>query len=207
MPNDFIPVAERSHLIVPIGEWVLRKACETLASWNGLKEDLRVAVNLSPRQFQDEKFVAMVGQILTETGIEPQRLELEVTEGTAMHNPEIAMEILSELKNMGVRLAIDDFGTGYSSLSYLTQFPIDCLKIDQGFIRDIENNGSVSTIISALIALAHQLDLSVIAEGVETSEQSEFLIEQRCEQMQGFLFSRPQPIDAIATLLQQGLPN
>lgn len=207
MPNDFIPVAERSHLIVPIGEWVLRKACETLASWNGTTPDLRVAVNLSPRQFQDDGFVGMVGKILEETGIEPQRLELEVTEGTAMQNPEIAMEILGELKEMGVRLAIDDFGTGYSSLSYLTQFPIDCLKIDQGFIRDLETNGTVSTIISALIGLAHQLDLSVIAEGVETSEQSEFLIGQRCEQMQGFLFSRPQPVEAISTLLQQGLPN
>ncbi|MDX1584194.1 MAG: EAL domain-containing protein, partial [Thermoanaerobaculia bacterium] len=207
MPNEFIPVAESSHLIVPIGEWVLRRACETLASWNGMSSELRVAVNLSPRQFQDGGFVEMVGQVLEETGIEPQRLELEVTEGTAMQNPEVAMEILRELKTMGVRLAIDDFGTGYSSLSYLTQFPIDCLKIDQGFIRDLNTNGNVSAIISALITLAHQLDLSVIAEGVETSEQSDFLIEQHCEQMQGFLFSRPQPVEAISTLLQQGLPN
>lgn len=207
MPNDFIPVAERSRLIVPIGEWVLRTACETLASWNGLMPNLRVAVNLSPRQFQDDGFIGTVRQVLADTGIEPERLELEVTEGTAMQNPEVAMQILAELKNMGVRIAIDDFGTGYSSLSYLTQFPIDCLKIDQGFIRDLETNGNVSTIISALITLAHKLNLGVVAEGVETSAQSRFLIDQHCEQMQGFLFSRPQPVEAISMLLQQGLPN
>lgn len=207
MPNDFIPVAERSNLIVQIGDWVLRTACETLASWNSHSSNLRIAVNLSPRQFQDESFLKTVKSVLDDTGIEPERLELEVTEGTAMQNPEVAMQILSELKNMGVRLAIDDFGTGYSSLSYLTQFPIDCLKIDRGFIRDIELNGNVSTIISALITLAHKLKLGVIAEGVETSAQSKFLIDNHCEQMQGFLFSRPQPIDAIETLLQNGLPN
>ncbi|MBW3671694.1 MAG: EAL domain-containing protein, partial [Acidobacteria bacterium] len=207
MPNDFIPVAEKSNLIVQIGDWVLRTACETLASWNSHSSDLRIAVNLSPRQFQDESFLRTVRSVLDDTGIEPERLELEVTEGTAMQNPEVAMQILSELKSMGVRLAIDDFGTGYSSLSYLTQFPIDCLKIDQGFIRDIELNGNVSTIISALITLAHKLELGVIAEGVETCEQSKFLIDNHCEQMQGFLFSRPQPIDAIETLLQNGLPN
>lgn len=207
MPNDFIPVAERSQLIVQIGDWVLRNACETLATWNRFDSNLRVAVNLSPRQFQDEGFLRTVRDVLDDTGIEPGRLELEVTEGTAMHNPEVAMQILGELKSMGVRLAIDDFGTGYSSLRYLTQFPIDCLKIDQGFIRDLASNGNVSMIIAALITLAHQLELGVIAEGVETSEQSNFLIEHNCEQMQGFLFSRPQPVDAIDALLQNGLPN
>jgi diguanylate cyclase (GGDEF)-like protein/PAS domain S-box-containing protein len=207
MPNDFIPVAERSRLMIPIGQWVLREACRTLASWNGLAPDLRVAVNLSPRQFQDEGFTSVVREVLEETGLPPDRLELEVTEGAAMQNPEAALRILTELKSMGVRIAIDDFGTGYSSLSYLTKFPIDCLKIDQGFVKDIEKGGSESMIISAVIALAHQLRLTVIAEGVETSQQSQFLVEQQCQQMQGFLFSRPQPFDSIELMLEQGLPN
>jgi diguanylate cyclase (GGDEF)-like protein/PAS domain S-box-containing protein len=207
MPNDFIPVAERSRLMIPIGQWVLREACRRLASWNGLAPDLRVAVNLSPRQFQDEGFTTVVKEVLEETGLPPNRLELEVTEGAAMQNPEAALKILTELKAMGVRIAIDDFGTGYSSLSYLTKFPIDCLKIDQGFVRDIEKGGSESMIISAVIALAHQLRLTVIAEGVETSLQSQFLVDQHCQQMQGFLFSRPQPFESIELMLEQGLPN
>jgi diguanylate cyclase (GGDEF)-like protein len=201
MPAEFIPVAERAHLIVPIGEWVLREACRRAAQWHAVSPNLRVAVNLSSIQFQQADFEEMIDRVLRETGVPPGLLELEITESVAMRNPEVALDILRSLKSKGIRISIDDFGTGYSSLSYLSRFPIDSLKIDQRFVRDIERGGADSMIISAVIALAHQLKLTVVAEGVETETQAEFLRERNCEHQQGFLFSHPLPADEIDFLL------
>jgi len=202
LPGEFIPVAERSHLIHDVGAWVLREACRYAASWQEFMPDLRVAVNLSPHQFQDEGLTRLVAATIRDFGLPPQALELEITEGAAMQNPERALDILGALKAMGVRISIDDFGTGYSSLSYLSRFPIDTLKIDSDFVRDIESEGNERAIVSAVIALAHQLELNVVAEGVETEGQSEFLVERRCERMQGFLFSQPRPAEEMEMLLR-----
>jgi diguanylate cyclase (GGDEF)-like protein/PAS domain S-box-containing protein len=198
-PNTFIPIAEEAGLIIPIGEWVLEEACRQAESWRTDRGwNLRVAVNLSPRQFHQKDFPEVIARILETTGLPPEFLELEITESNAMQNPEMAIKTLAELKSMGLRIAIDDFGTGYSSLSYLRRFPIDALKIDQSFVRDIESNENDAAIVSAVIAMAHKLRLIVIAEGVETEPQSVFLREQQCEQMQGFLFSRPlRPGDVV----------
>jgi diguanylate cyclase (GGDEF)-like protein/PAS domain S-box-containing protein len=201
MPDEFIPVAERAHLIVPIGEWVLREACRRAVKWREVSPNLRVAVNLSSVQFQQADFEEMIDSVLKDTGIPPNLLELEITESVAMRNPEAALDILRSLKSKGIRISIDDFGTGYSSLSYLSRFPIDSLKIDQRFVRDIERGGADSMIISAVIALAHQLKLTVIAEGVETETQAEFLRARNCEHQQGYLFSHPLPADEIDFLL------
>ena len=201
MPNDFIPIAERAHLIVPIGEWVLREACTRVAEWQRTSPNLRVAVNLSNVQFQQPDFVEMIDRVLRETGVAPSLLELEITESVAMRNPEVALGILRSLKSKGIRISIDDFGTGYSSLSYLSRFPIDSLKIDQRFVRDIEQGGADSMIISAVIALAHNLKLTVIAEGVETETQAAFLRERNCEHQQGYLFSHPLPAADIDLLI------
>lgn len=202
LPNDFIPLAERSHLMIEIGRWVMKEACRTLARWSDVDPPIRIAINVSPRQFQDEHFLDDVRECLEESGLNPGQLEMEITEGVAMQNPEAALTILNDLKAMGVRISIDDFGTGYSSLSYLTKFPIDCLKIDQGFVQDIEKGGGESAIIAAVIALAHKLKLHVIAEGVETSAQLDFLVGQRCQSLQGYYYSRPQPAEAIEKLIR-----
>lgn len=201
LPNEFIPIAERSRLIIPIGEWVLRQACLHAAKWNRAVAPVRVSVNLSPRQFSDDRFLQIVHDALREADLRPDRLELEITEGAAMENPEEALHILRSLKEMGVRISIDDFGTGYSALAYLTRFPIDALKIDQSLVQEIADEHANSPIISAVIALAHQLSLSVVAEGVETEQQSAFLRRAQCEHMQGFLFAYPQPADELEPLL------
>jgi EAL domain-containing protein (putative c-di-GMP-specific phosphodiesterase class I) len=201
MPDEFIPAAERAHLIVPIGEWVLREACTRVSEWQKSSPRLRVAVNLSSVQFQQPDFEEMIDRVLRETGVAPHLLELEITESVAMRNPEIALTILRSLKAKRIRISIDDFGTGYSSLSYLSRFPIDSLKIDQRFVRDIERGGADSMIISAVIALAHQLKLTVIAEGVETETQATFLRERHCEHQQGYLFSHPMPADEVDLLI------
>jgi len=201
LPDNFIPVAERSHQIIPIGEWVLREACRHGASWQKDHPNLRVSVNLSPIQFQEPGFEFVMRRVLRDSGIRPELLEIEITEGAAMQNPEITLEVLNEIKAMGVRISIDDFGTGYSSLSYLSQFPIDSLKIDRGFVRDIGLKGAHSIIIAAVIALAHQMNLTVVAEGVETEQQSKFLRDSACEHLQGYLFSRPLPAHEIGKLL------
>jgi len=200
LPNEFISIAEESRLIVPIGEWVLREACRQAAKWNR-SAPLRVSVNLSPRQFSDERFLQIIQEILRETALSPELLELEITEGAAMQNPEEALETLRALKRLGVRISIDDFGTGYSALSYLTRFPLDALKIDQSFVQEIGEGHPNSPIISAVIALAHQLRLSVVAEGVETEQQSEFLRGANCEHLQGFFFVHPLPADELERVL------
>ncbi|HJW57087.1 MAG TPA: EAL domain-containing protein [Burkholderiaceae bacterium] len=202
-PGDFISIAEETGLIVPIGEWVLRTACRQYQAWQaaGLFKRTRMAVNLSARQFKQQNIVKMIEGVLQETGCDPSCLELEITESVVMENPEIAVTILLQLSEMGVSLAIDDFGTGYSSLSYLKRFPIDALKIDQSFVRDITTDSDDAAIAKAVIALAHSMKLKVIAEGVETVEQLDFLRKQQCDQMQGYYLSRPVSAEQFEKLL------
>lgn len=203
-PAAFIPVAEESGLIGPLSEWVLREACRQNKAWQdeGLPP-ARMSVNLSARQFQQRDIAKLVMSILEETGLEPQYLELELTESTIMRNAEEAVLMLNELHALGIGLAIDDFGTGYSSLSYLKRFPVDRLKIDRSFVSDIGASNDDETITSAIIALAHSLQLQVIAEGVETAAQLDFLKERACHEMQGNFFAQPMPHDGIADLLQR----
>jgi diguanylate cyclase (GGDEF)-like protein/PAS domain S-box-containing protein len=192
LPEEFIPFAEETQLIVPIGAWVLRTAIAQMKVWHDAGHAwLRVAVNLSPRQFQDRELVALVESILAETGFPAHFLDLEITESTAMQNAELTLSILTRLKEMGIRISIDDFGTGYSSLSYLKRFPIDTVKIDQDFVRDLTPDDAA--IITAVISMARALNLRVIAEGVETEEQLAFLRREQCGEMQGFLYSEALP--------------
>jgi PAS domain S-box-containing protein/diguanylate cyclase (GGDEF)-like protein len=203
-PGRFIGLAEETGLILPIGEWVLRRACEQSCAWQreGLPA-VPVSVNLSARQFS-ENIVATVGRILSETGLEPQLLELELTESASMEDPKKSFEILRQLKDMGVQLAIDDFGTGYSNLNYLKRFPVDKLKLDQSFVKDITADPDDLSIARAVIAMAHGLRLTVIAEGVETPGQLALLAENGCDEMQGYFFSRPVDADDCARMLRDG---
>lgn len=196
-PGVFIPVAEESGLINPIGEWVIRTACQQNKRWqNAGHRPIVVSVNLSIRQFEQPHLAETIGHILEETGLEPRYLELEITESMAM-DVHRALETLDRLKQLGLNISMDDFGTGYSSLSYLTKFPIDKLKIDQSFIRDIRDNCSDAAIISTIVAMARQLQLKVIAEGVETEEQLAFLRSQQCDQIQGYYYSPPLPPEKL----------
>jgi predicted signal transduction protein with EAL and GGDEF domain len=194
-PGTFIPLAEESGLIVPISEWILRAACREAAAW---PHPLQIAVNLSPVQFRHGDVAGLVHAVLLETGLAPDRLELEVTEGVLIDDFSRAVSILRRLKSLGVRIAMDDFGTGYSSLSYLQAFPFDKIKIDQGFISNVERNRQSAAIARAVIALARALGLPVLAEGVETQEQLGFLEREGCDQVQGYLIGRPAPIAEYA---------
>ncbi len=204
-PGYFIPIAEENGLIIPIGEWVLREACRQNSEWRmlGLPE-ITMAVNLSAVQFRQNNFGEMIKAILCEYGLDPSALELEITEGAVMHNAEVSIALLLELKAMGLKLSVDDFGTGYSSLSYLKRFPIDKLKIDQSFVRDIAVDSDDAVIVSTIINMARTLKLKVIAEGVETAEQLSFLKHQECDEMQGYYFSKPMPPEKISNLLASG---
>lgn len=200
-PDKFISVAEKTGMILPISEWVIREACEQNKRWHDEgNEELLVSVNLSAMQFKKKDLSKTINRILDYTGLLPKYLEIEITEGMLMENIEQAVQILSELKEIGVQVAIDDFGTGYSSLSYLREFPIDRLKIDRSFIMGIpdEDNGSIANII---IELAKSLNLKVVAEGVETENHMDFLKVRRCDEMQGYYFSRPLPAEKITQLL------
>jgi diguanylate cyclase (GGDEF)-like protein/PAS domain S-box-containing protein len=202
-PAEFIPLAEETGLIVAIGEWVLKAACEYTHVWHGKDvPPLRVAVNLSARQFAQASLVSDVARILDTTGLQPSALDLEITESMVMGNPEQAIQTLRQLKSMGMSLSIDDFGTGYSSLGYLKRFPIDHIKIDRSFVKDIPDDNDDATITRTIIAMAHNLRLKVIAEGVETEAQLNFLREHGCDEMQGYYFSRPLPGAEFVTLLR-----
>jgi len=193
-PAAFIPIAEETGLIVPIGEWVLRTACAQNKSWQEQGfEPLRMAVNISARQFQEPIFLKLVERILKETELDPQWLELEITESMAMEKGETSLEMLSAIKELGVRISIDDFGKGFSSLNYLSRMPIDTLKIDQSFIEDISKGENGEEVVMAIIQLAKNLHLKVIAEGVETKTQCSFLKDKLCDEMQGFFFSKAVP--------------
>ena len=202
-PARFIPLAEETGLIVPLGEWILRAACRQSRLWQeqGLPP-LRIAVNISARQFRQRDFVATLQEILMDTGLPAHLLELELTESMVMQNPDEVVRLLQELKRTGLYLALDDFGTGYSSLNHLKKFPIDVLKLDQSFVRGVLTDADDAAIARTVIGLAHSLNLTVVAEGVETEEQKLFLAEESCDAMQGYYFGRPMPADSFAALLQ-----
>jgi len=205
-PTQFVGIAEDCGLILPIGKWVLTEACRQMMAWLRAGVDIgQIAVNVSTVEFHGKNFLAGVRAILDDTGLDPRRLELELTESGLMHDTDITMSNLRALKDLGVQIAVDDFGTGYSSLSYLRRFPIDTLKIDQSFVQDIDGN-SGEAIVSAVIAMGMSLKQRVVAEGIETQEQLAFLQSHRCAEGQGFLFSRPVGAEEFVALHAAGQP-
>ena len=205
-PGLFIPIAEETSLIVAIGEWVLREACREAATW---PRPLTVAVNVSPIQFRHDDLPRLVHEILLETGLPPNRLELEITEGVLIEDYSRAMASLAQLKALGVHIALDDFGTGYSSLSYLHAFRFDKIKIDRAFIGDLEHNQHSIAIVRAVIDLGHSLDIPILAEGVETAEQYALLFRKGCDEVQGYFIGYPRPIEDYAELIRRApsMPN
>jgi len=205
LPAEFIPVLEDSGLIVPVGEWVIREVCRQLNAWKeaGLAA-LPVAINLSARQFQQKDLEGTVRRILRDAGIEPSLIQFELTESLLMRDTEAAARTLRGLKESGVKLSVDDFGTGYSSLAYLKRFPIDTLKIDRAFIRDVTTNPEDAAITLAIIGLAHSLKLKVVAEGVETEDQLDFLSSHACDEMQGYYFAKPAAPAEMGAMLREG---
>ncbi|MGV3526984.1 MAG: putative bifunctional diguanylate cyclase/phosphodiesterase [Candidatus Sericytochromatia bacterium] len=205
-PTQFIPLAEETDLILTIGEWALRKACEQNKAWQDAGYDpLCVTVNVSGQQFKRTDMVQLVLQVLDETGLAPEHLQLELTESVLMKNISNTVVKLGELKKRGVSIAVDDFGTGYSSLAYLKRFRLDTLKIDQSFVRDINHDSDDAAIVSAIINMAHSLGMDVVAEGVETWQQLDFLTQHRCDHIQGYYFSRPLPPEDFIGLVGQDL--
>jgi diguanylate cyclase (GGDEF)-like protein len=198
-PAEFIPVLEETGLIVPVGEWVIARACEDLKAWQvaGLRIG-PVSVNLSARQFRLPDLDTRVRALVAAAGVDPGLIELEITESQLMQDPDQAIRVMRALRDAGMRIAIDDFGTGYSSLAYLTRFPVGSLKIDRSFVKDMANSKDAATIVRTIIEMAHSLGYTVVAEGVETEEQANFLRLLRCEQAQGFLFARPMPAQEFA---------
>jgi len=203
-PADFIPIAEESGMIIGVGEWVLKTACAAAKRFHDAGFALTVSVNLSPSQFKDPAFPEKVARTLKETGLPPGYLEFELTESVIIHNAEEIINAMRELKENGIRFSIDDFGIGYSSLSYLKRLPIDVLKIDRSFITNLPGNSDDVSIAVAITRFAHSLKLDVVAEGVETSEQLDFLRKIGCDVMQGYFFSRPLPEDKLMSLLKEG---
>jgi EAL domain-containing protein (putative c-di-GMP-specific phosphodiesterase class I) len=203
-PAQFIPLAEETGFIVHIGEWVMRTACMQLKAWNNAGyTDMLLAVNVASRQFHDPLFLTTVQHVISSSGINPQHLELEITEGILLQYNEEILNTFVQLKKTGIKLAIDDFGTGYSSLGYLKRFPIDRLKIDQSFVRDLCADADDLAIVKAIIALARSLKLQVIAEGVETEAQLALLNSEGCDEYQGYFYARPMDAEAFTALLQK----
>lgn len=202
-PNRFIPIAEQTGLIVPLGAWVLRHACADLRKLQDMGlAGISVGVNISARQFTDSDILSQIQKAIEETGIDPQHLDVEITESTLMHNPEHVISYLERMKGLGIRLSIDDFGTGYSSLNYLKRFPVDTLKIDRSFVIDIADNPKDEAIAVTIITLAHSMGMTVLAEGVEYARQAEILANHRCDIIQGFLYGKPMPLQNAIALLQ-----
>nr|WP_316644538.1 EAL domain-containing protein [uncultured Roseateles sp.] len=203
-PGQFIPIAERSSMMLGIGAWVIDEACRQLRAWRDAGQPLlRIAVNVAARQFAAGDLDQVLSQALQRHGVPAEYIEVELTESMLMERPEATAEMLHKLKGLGVKLSLDDFGTGYSSLGYLQSFPIDTLKIDQSFVRCIGAGGQAPVLVDAIIALAHRLKLSVVAEGVETAGQREYLLQQGCDELQGYHFGRPD----TAEVLQQRLAD
>jgi EAL domain-containing protein (putative c-di-GMP-specific phosphodiesterase class I) len=198
LPLDFIPIAEETGLIVPIGDWVLRQACAEAVTW---PSDVKIAVNLSPVQFKNKGILLSVISALAASGLSPSRLELEITESVLLQDGEATLAILHELRGLGVRISMDDFGTGYSSLSYLRKFPFDKIKIDQSFIFDMSDHDDSLAIVRAVIAMGSGLGIATTAEGVETAEQFKQLKLEGCSEVQGYLFSPPRPAAEVKGLL------
>jgi len=207
LPMEFIPLAEETGLILPIGEWVLQTACLQNRLWQkeGL-DQVRVAVNISGRQLQNPDFETTIDKALKKSGLEPKYLDLELTESIMMQKIEITEKVLQKLKTKGIRLSIDDFGIGYSSLSKLKRFTINTLKIDRSFVSDVTKSVDAKSIIAAIIAMAHSLKLDVLAEGVETQAQLDCLIKKGCDMAQGFFISRPIPAEKVKALFKNKLP-
>ena len=202
-PNDFIYLAEETGLIVPIGKWVLKTACLQLKEWSDKgHNNINMAVNLSARQFKDKDFVQMVLDTISETEIDPKRLSLEITETVALEDLEYTIATIKELRTIGVSFSLDDFGTGYSSMSYLKRLPVSNLKIDKSFLDSVMEDTSDQKIIQAIICLAMNLNLHVIAEGVESPDQEQFLQESDCNFAQGFLYSKPVPKEKAEEFLE-----
>jgi EAL domain-containing protein (putative c-di-GMP-specific phosphodiesterase class I) len=203
-PAEFIPIAAENSLILSIGEWGLREACRQVRSWQdqgmGL---LPVSVNLSSKQFQDRGLLGLVIRTLEKNQIEPELLEIEITENIIMDNPDDAAQLLRDIREIGVRIAVDDFGTGYSSLAYIKKFPVNTLKIDQVFVTDIVHDAHDEAIVASILSMAASLNLKVVAEGVETKEQLELLRKMGCEEVQGYYLSKPLPAEKIAELLKK----
>jgi EAL domain-containing protein (putative c-di-GMP-specific phosphodiesterase class I)/ActR/RegA family two-component response regulator len=203
MPGEFLDAAEASDMVLELGEWVLRTGCAQTAAWHDAGAPaVAVAINLSGRQFRDERLPERVAGVLRETGLRPSALELDLTEAIVMEDAANFVARLAALKAQGIRLSLDDFGTGYSNLSYLKRFPLDYLKVDRSFVQDVTTSPDDAAIVRAVISLGHSLGLAIVAEGVETEAQVEWLRRERCEQIQGYLFSRPLPATEFEALLR-----
>jgi EAL domain-containing protein (putative c-di-GMP-specific phosphodiesterase class I) len=204
-PERFVPLAEETGLIVPIGDWVLRTACAQCRAWQDAGYGpFGIAVNLSARQFADPGLKQGIAAVLAETGLAPGSLEIELTETLVMSNVECAIRTMRELKLMGVKLSMDDFGTGYSSLSYLQRFPVDVLKIDRSFVVDVTTSPDSAALVDAIISLAHGLRMEVVAEGVETADQLNYLRNRGCDVVQGYVYSRAVPRKDFERILREG---
>jgi EAL domain-containing protein (putative c-di-GMP-specific phosphodiesterase class I) len=201
-PTEFIPIAEETGLIVALGEWVIDKVCRQLEDWQAKGLDINIAINVSGEQFRAADFANLVLQAARKRGVRPGNLELEITESLLMRNVDETIAALTAVREAGIRVSVDDFGTGYSSLSYLKDFPLDSVKIDRSFVRDLHESKDDAAICAAIIAMARELNLKIIAEGVESEEQLEFLRRQGCDQIQGFIFSKPLLPAALEKLLE-----
>ncbi len=210
-PGQFIPIAEESGLIIPIGEWVMKTACMQKTLWHRemqTQQNQAMSINLSGRQLQQKDLIKVVEKVLDDSGLPPECLEIEITESVIMHDAALTIKTLGRLKDMGVSLSMDDFGTGYSSFSYLKKFPLDIIKIDRSFIQDMTNRIEDAAIVKAIIVMAHTLRLQVVAEGVETEEQLSMLKDMDCDEVQGFLLARPLPeVEAIRFLSSHPTEN